>query len=108
MAGGPEPRDPLRLQKKPTPRQQRVGRTLQRGRQPPQGREGLPMSPSPALTTVGEEQEKKLHAPVVLGGVDVPGGEDIQGQDVGVNERLICFWGVTDPTCKRSMGTPLR
>lgn len=62
------------------------------------------MSPLPALTTVQEEQEKQQHSPVILGGVDVPRGEDVQGQDVGVDERLICFWGVSDPTCKCSTG----
>lgn len=53
----------------------------------------------------GEEQEKQGHAPVVLGRVDVARGQDVQGQDVGVDQRLVSFWGVPDPTCKRSTGT---
>lgn len=89
-------------------------KTLCSSRKAPQGsnrsagERGAPYVPLPALITAEEEQEKKWHAPVILGGVDVPRGEDVQGQDVGVNERLICFWGVPDPTCKRSTGTPLR
>lgn len=72
------------------------------------GERGAPHISLSALSTAGIEQEKKRHAPVILGGVDVPGGKDVQGQDVGVDERFICFWSVPDPTCKHSKGTPLR
>lgn len=42
-----------------------------------------PFHPSPQQ---GKSKKKKHHAPVILGGVDVPRGEDVQGQNVGVNE----------------------
>lgn len=57
----------------------------QKGQEPSRGERGCYSTP-PSLTTAEEEQEKKHHAPVILGGVDVPGGEDVQGQNVGVDE----------------------
>lgn len=50
-----------------------------------QGREGLLLAPSIPHHSRGRAR-KKHHAPVILRGVDVPGGEDVQGQNVGVNE----------------------
>lgn len=57
----------------------------QKGQEPSRGERGC-YSTLPPLTTAGEEQQKKHHAPVILGGVDVAGGEDVQGQNVGVDE----------------------
>lgn len=76
--GWPVPQDPVQLQKNPASRQQK-------GQEPSRGERGC-YSPPPSLTTAREEQEKKHHAPVILGGVDVPRGEDVQGQNVGVDE----------------------
>lgn len=73
---------PCAVSEKPYPKAA-VGQ--QKGQEPSRGERGCNSTP-PSLTAAGEEQDKKHHAPVILGGVDVPGGEDVQGQDVGVDE----------------------
>ena len=43
-------------------------------------------------------------SPVVLGRVDVAGGEDVERQDVGVDQGLVSFWCVSNPTYGKGHG----